>query len=124
MLNKFMIIMTTAGAAALLTATAETASSPSVGTLDGLGEMGFTVCVNSASSSVVSYVENNNNRGAGVHESPSFATMMEDLFDGKCEAVIYDSPLLEQALANAQEEGDGIDFGLVGEMLNNDPYGE
>ena len=119
--HQLVVIMTTAGAAALLAADLE--STPKAGTLSELGAMGLTICVPASSPVIMTFIESNNKNDAKVYTSDGFAGMMSDLWAGKCDAVIYDGPLLEKALSDAQKKGDGLGFGLVGKALNKDPYG-
>eukprot|EP00614_Pseudopedinella_elastica_P009983 CAMPEP_0172589460 /NCGR_PEP_ID=MMETSP1068-20121228/8185_1 /TAXON_ID=35684 /ORGANISM="Pseudopedinella elastica, Strain CCMP716" /LENGTH=414 /DNA_ID=CAMNT_0013385067 /DNA_START=3 /DNA_END=1247 /DNA_ORIENTATION=- len=120
-IHQLAIIMTTAGAAAMLATDLEPEALAT--NLSELGAVGGTICANTASSVIMKYIQDNNDNGAKVHLSDGFASMIEDLWAGKCDAVIYDGPLLEKALSDAQKKGDGLGFGLVGKALNKDPYG-
>lgn len=113
-----MIILATASAAALLGS--ESATAATAETIADMGRLGLTICVESWSEE---FVKENNKNGANIHQSSSYANMLEDLWAEKCDAVIYDAPLLEYSLAKAQSKGDGQGFGLVGSFLNFDPYG-
>jgi len=117
-LLQFVIILTTASAAALLGSGAT--SSASAETIAEMGSLGLTICVEDWSEG---FVRSNNKNGARIHLSKSYNAMLDDLWDGVCDAAVYDAPLLEYSLAKAQSKGIGQSFGLVGELLNFDPYG-
>lgn len=116
-LFQFVVILTTASAAALLGS--DGASSGSASTIAEMGELGYTICVDSWSEA---YVRSANKNGAVIHESSTYKAMLDRLWDGTCDAAVYDAPLLEYALAEAQRGGVGKSYGLVGELLNFDPY--
>eukprot|EP01043_Picozoa_sp_COSAG02_P034362 COSAG02_NODE_2397_length_8951_cov_3.254406_4_plen_191_part_00 len=87
--------------------------------------MGLKVCVN-AGSTAAGYLHTHN-IGFSIVESPGTLAMFASFWDEKCDAILYDAPLLEYNLyerttlcAGSTCQANGV---LVGQMRTQDPYG-
>lgn len=121
-LHQLMMITLTASATKILLNDASTAIIPK--TIEELGARGrmTVVCVTSWSQDFVAkYKKPNHNVKLRVLDK--WELMMDHLESETCDAAVYDSPLLADKLSTEQSKGKLQSYGLVGSLLNFDPYG-
>lgn len=116
--KSFMMILLTAAGAAIFTLSVQ-----SVSGIDKFSDLGpsHSVCANTAAPAVNDFVmSKQSTHGYNIIAANTFAGMMTNYASGVCDVAIYDAPHLQ--FWTTSNGRDGVD-GLVGEMLNFDPYG-
>ncbi|CAM9308191.1 unnamed protein product [Chrysoparadoxa australica] len=114
-LHLIIVVLTTATVTALFTTAALKAD---VSDFQELG--GKTVCTveNTTPDAFVT----DNNQGFQILRARNIPDMMANFWEKRCDAVVYDYPILYQAVLDRRQTGKKAPAALVGEPLNEDPY--